>query len=136
MNNKAREELKDSSFAAERAICADGLREKRKEQYFFIQQTKKDMTSNGFVDTNAQELNPVRIMMIRGNKIYDSFMSVVRSKNVIEWAMMDQRKDEMTAFLTEEAPMMLSAETKMILPDTSAKSSKFELDVRKWDWSR
>lgn len=136
VNKKAREELKDSSFAAERAICADGLREKRKEQYFFIQQTKKDMASNGFVDTNAQELNPVRIMMIRGNKIYDSFMSVVRSKNVIEWAMMDQRKDEMTTFLTEEAPMMLSAETKMILPDASAKSSKFELDVRKWDWSR
>ncbi len=106
VNEKTQETLKNSSYSPERYICGEGRRQTIPEQYFLVNQIRNG-SSNSVIDQYASAANPMK-MMIRGNRIYDSFRAVLASKWTFEWGLMNGQEN--SSFMTEEAPLLLSRE--------------------------
>ncbi len=110
-----RETLKDNKFSTERFICVSGVSQNRKEQYYLIQKIA-NTNSTSVVDANSQEANPTQLI-IRGNRLYADFMSVIKSNSIVEWVLADGSKGEMSSLLAEEAPLLLSSGRQILIPD-------------------
>lgn len=115
VNSGTEEKLAKTSFSAQRFFCVEGVREKRSESYYLVQQIK-NTESNTLIDPNSAESNPLK-MMIRGSGLYSSFMSLVKNKTVIGWLPAGTNSEQMSSLLTEEAPLLLSSGHKVIIPN-------------------
>ena len=107
VGDRTKETLKNSSFSPDRFVCGLGSRETKAEQYFLVNQVRNS-TSNSIIDQYSSAANPMK-MMIRGNRIYSSFRSVLASKWTYEWVLMNDKDSDITKFMSEEAPLMLSS---------------------------
>ena len=116
VNKGHRAKLANNSFSTEKYICVNGIRENRTEPYYLIQKISNEESSTT-VDHLAAEANPMR-MMIRGNRLYSDFKSLVADQSmIVQWSWMGSNINKTTSLLTEVAPLLLSSGHKVLIPD-------------------
>ncbi|MBL7544961.1 MAG: hypothetical protein JNL11_14175 [Bdellovibrionaceae bacterium] len=117
-NSKYRERMKSVKLPANKYFCLKSSNQGAHTEYFFLLDHKKVAGDTAVTDSNSSAVSPLK-MLVRGQQPYDFLKGILSSDKYRYKIFVGMNSDKVTEdpanFMTQEAPMMLSSNRKVIL---------------------